>query len=172
MMAVAATAMLGMTSFLAFIHALSRHERVKINLMSIKFRSVHTDELRLSSDRNTASAAHSGPVHHNRIQRGDCRDLVFLRQGRDEFHHDGRTDRDAQIHLFTVDHTRPHAIDDVEQHLMLVVDFIETDAVGRIPVNQMLRHVYASPGCYDPIVNSAYFKRQSVMTDPALSRPW
>ena len=74
-----------------------------VHLMGVKFRSVHADELGLSSNRHAARAAHARSVDHDGVERCLGRDIIFGGSEGNELHHDSRTDRDTFIHGLAVD---------------------------------------------------------------------
>ena len=78
---------------------------IEIHLVAVEFRTIHANELGLSTYGDTASTTHTGTIHHNRIQRYISRDFVFLGQQAAELHHDSRTDSETLVHLFTLDDT-------------------------------------------------------------------
>ena len=76
---------------------------IKINLVGVKFRTVHTRETGLPAHRHTASAAHSRAVHHQGIQAGNSRYVILPGQLLAELHHNGRTYRHTQIYFLPLD---------------------------------------------------------------------
>ena len=70
--------------------------------MGIKLRTVHADELRLAAYRHAARATHTSAVHHDSVQTGFGRNIVFLCGQCHKLHHDSRTYRDAFIHLLAL----------------------------------------------------------------------
>ena len=58
-----------MTAFFLFAISLqTEHQFVEIDLMAIKFRTVHAGKLGFAPYADAASAAHAGTVDHNGIQ--------------------------------------------------------------------------------------------------------
>ena len=78
---------------------------VEIYLMAVEFRTVHTNELGLTTYSNTASTTHTGTVYHDGVKWYVSRDFVFLGQQATEFHHNGRTDSETLVYLLTLDDT-------------------------------------------------------------------
>ena len=76
---------------------------VEVHLMTVEFRTIHTYELRLSAHGDTTSTTHARTIHHNGVQRHISRNIIFLGQKADKFHHDGRTNGKTLVHLFTFD---------------------------------------------------------------------
>src|SRR5574344_1016678 len=76
---------------------------ININKMTVKLRTVNTDELGLSAYCQTASAAHTCAVNHNCVKRHICGYVVFLCQKTTELHHYSRSDGKNLINLFTFD---------------------------------------------------------------------
>ena len=83
--------------FLFFIGVHSFHHQVEVDFMSVKFRTVNADEFCLAADFNSASAAHSGAVNHNRIERNNRRNIIFFRNAAAELHHYRRAYRDGEV---------------------------------------------------------------------------
>src|SRR5699024_1589638 len=77
--------------------ALSLHALIKVNLESVKVRTIHTGKLRLSANRNTASAAHSCTVDHDRVQGNHGVKIQWTGYIYNILHHDQRTDGDTLI---------------------------------------------------------------------------
>ena len=70
--------------------------------MGIELRSIDADELGLTAYRDTARAAHTGTIDHDRVEAGFGRDVILGGREGDELHHDSRTDGDTFIDLLTV----------------------------------------------------------------------
>ena len=77
---------------------------VPVHAVSIKLRSIDTDELGLAAHRHTARTAHSRAVHHNGVERCLGGDIILGSGQRYEFHHYRRTDRDTFVDGLAVDH--------------------------------------------------------------------
>ena len=77
---------------------------IEIDLMSVKFRTVHADEAGFPSHSHTACAAHACAVHHDSIQRHVCGYLIFLGEQTHEFHHYGRPYGKAFVYFLTFYH--------------------------------------------------------------------
>ena len=90
-------------SLLLTITAKAREHLVEINLMCIELRSIHAHKAGLACYSNTASATHTCAIHHDSVQTGFGRNIVFLCEERYEFHHYGRADSDTFVHLLTLD---------------------------------------------------------------------
>ena len=80
--------------FLRLERAHARKHLVPVDFVSVEFRAVDADELRLAADRHAATAAHAGAVDHDRVERHRRLDAVGLRGEGAELHHDGRADSD------------------------------------------------------------------------------
>ena len=72
--------------------------------MGIKLRTIHADELRFAAYRHAARAAHTCAVHHDGVQTGFSRNIVFLGGQCHKLHHDSRTDSDALVHFLALYH--------------------------------------------------------------------
>ncbi len=83
------------------VHTLPAHQFVIIHLMTIKIRPVDTGEFGLSADRNAASPAHPGPIHHNGIERYIGLEAPRLGEKADELHHDDGPNRDDLVIFLT-----------------------------------------------------------------------
>ena len=88
--------------FFFFKDTLSLHTFVKINLESVKVRAIHTGKLRLSANGDTASAAHSRTVDHDRVQGNHGVKIQWTGHIYDILHHDQRTDGDTLIVDFSL----------------------------------------------------------------------
>ena len=64
--------------FNSFVGTQTHEHLIEIDLVRIKLRSIHTDELGLASDRDTAGTTHTGTIDHDRVQRGNGRHIIFL----------------------------------------------------------------------------------------------
>ena len=78
-------------------HALEHF--VPVNLVSVELRTVDADELRLASDGQSASTAHTGTVDHDGVQRHIGRNIVFLSEQTRELHHDGRANGEDTVYV-------------------------------------------------------------------------
>ena len=88
--------------FLSLLVAESAHtleHLVPVNECSVKLGTVDADKLGLAADGETASAAHTGTVHHNGVERYLHGDVVLLSHEAAELHHDGRTDGEHLVHV-------------------------------------------------------------------------
>ena len=83
-------------------HALQHF--VEIHLVAVKLGTIHADELGLSAHRDAAGAAHTRAVHHNRVERNVCGNVVFLGQQTNKLHHNGGADGKALVHLLALNH--------------------------------------------------------------------
>ena len=77
---------------------------VEIHLVAVKFRTIDADELRLSAHRDAARTAHARTIDHDGVQAHVGWYIIFLRQQTAELHHDGRTDGEALVHVFALNH--------------------------------------------------------------------
>ena len=95
-------------TFFKFVHLLTfdalegthtLQHLVEVYLMTIKFRSVYTNEFGLSADGDAASTAHTCTIHHDCIQRDIGRYFIFFSQQANKFHHDGGADGKTFVHF-------------------------------------------------------------------------
>ena len=70
--------------------------------MTVKVRTVYAGILGLAADGHTTSAAHSGSVHHDRVQRNDGLYLERLGRLTDKLHHGNRTDSNDNVILLAL----------------------------------------------------------------------
>ena len=89
--------------FFGFVGTETGHHLIPIDLVRVKLRSIDADKAGLASNRNAASSAHSGSVHHDGVQAGFGRDVVFRGCKCHEFHHDGWADSNTFIDGFALD---------------------------------------------------------------------
>ena len=76
---------------------------VKVNLVTVKLRTVHADKLCLSADSDAACATHTRSVDHDSVERNVSRNIIFLSKEAAELHHDSRTNGKALVHLLALD---------------------------------------------------------------------
>ena len=77
---------------LLFVERGALDERVEINLMRVEVGAVNARKLCLAADDDTAAAAHTGTVDHDRIEGNDGFDAVGAGDLGEELHHDVRAD--------------------------------------------------------------------------------
>ncbi len=59
---------------------------------AVELRTIDAHELRLATNRQSASTTHTRSVHHNRVERNFAGDIMLLGGEVRELHHDWRTD--------------------------------------------------------------------------------
>src|SRR5215469_206933 len=72
------------------IHPVSLNQHIEIHFLCVELWPVHACKLTLSSYQHAASAAHSRPVNHDRVQAHNGVNLLFTRQIGDCLHHRNR----------------------------------------------------------------------------------
>src|SRR5699024_571286 len=97
------------------IHSLALHRFVKIDLVAVKLRAVHTGKFHFVPYGQTAGTAHTRAVHHDRIHADDGGDSQLLGGQTAEFHHDHGADGNTYVIVFSFrsqifDHLRDHAV--------------------------------------------------------------
>ncbi len=80
-----------------FISAVSLNNAYEVDQMTIKFGTVNTGELCLLSNLNAAATAHTGAIHHNRVQAHYGWDLILACQFADSPHHQERSNRQNPV---------------------------------------------------------------------------
>ena len=88
-----------MSLFLLFISRVSSHKLVEIYLVTVEIRAVNAGISDLAVYGNTASAAHSRTIDHDRVERNDGLYTVRLGGLTYEFHHRYRTYRNNFVKL-------------------------------------------------------------------------
>ena len=104
--------------------------------MAIKFRPVHTSELHFPVHCHAACPAHSGAVHHNRIQAYYGCYPEFLRHFADKFHHNHRAYSYAHVIMLSLFH---QIFDRLRHH---TASAIRTIIRGNIKVSGHFRHFF------------------------------
>ena len=79
------------------------HHFVEIDLMTIEFGTIDTNELGLTAYADATGTTHACPINHDGVQRNVGGDVVFLGQQTTELHHDGRADGKHLIDVFPLD---------------------------------------------------------------------
>ena len=75
------------------------HKFFKVNLMSVKFRSVHTGELGFVADGDAAGSTHAHAIYHYGVEAGYGFDVVGAGDVCDYTHHDWRTNSENYVEI-------------------------------------------------------------------------
>ena len=73
---------------------------VPIDEGAIKLRTVNADELRLATNGQTASTAHTRTIYHDGVQADFARNIMLLSGEVRELHHNGRTNGKNLVDMF------------------------------------------------------------------------
>ena len=92
------------SSFFRLVLLHSLHGLIKINQMTVKLRAINTGKLHLTIHHQSACAAHSGSVHHNRVHGDNGGNLKFSGEQADKLHHDHGSDGHTEIVFLTLIH--------------------------------------------------------------------
>src|ERR1035441_1333645 len=85
-------------TLLLSIHVVALRQYLKVDLGGIEVGAIHAGELAAVVYQHAAAAAHSGSVHHDRIQTDDGLDLLGAGEVRHSAHHWHRSDGQHVIH--------------------------------------------------------------------------
>jgi len=91
--------------FIAMVHLLAFGHFIEIDFMAIEIRAIDTCEFGFAANRHPASPAHTGAIHHNRIEADISFNFRFAGGVNDRLHHGYRADGDNHVDFSAaVDH--------------------------------------------------------------------